>query len=77
MHRSLQFCIIHNLVLFLRERKNKLKYGNGATFAITGKQAVKEFSSLTWTPSKREKKKGVVNEECKRVLYDNMQHNIE
>lgn len=56
MHSFSQFCINHNLVSFLRGWKNKLKYGKGATFAITGKQAVKEFSSLTWTPSKREKK---------------------
>lgn len=52
-----------------------MNYGKGGTFASAGIQAMKELSSLTGSLRKKQTER-VVNEECKRAHYDNMQHNI-
>ena len=53
-------------------KKRKRKYGKRGTFASAGIQANERVLSTYW----HTQKKRVVNEECKRVHYDNMQHNI-
>lgn len=69
---------IRNFVSEERKKKKerKTKYGKGGTFPSAGTQANERALFTYWDTKRKKESERVVNEERKRVHYDNMQHNI-